>query len=141
MAPFFEGFQESSIFRAVSQVTCRDRKKSQSLYLIGCDFRRGFLLDGTNMQKKHIPISSMRLFFALMVDYGKLVGKCAIRGCYGTFFSGPLKSGKNTTHKKYFNFQHSYVFLLMFPTESRLQLCLNHPPGECWDFSNLLLGG
>ena len=93
------------------------------------------------MQKKHIPISSMRLFFALMVDYGKLVGKCVIRGCYGTFLSGPRKNGNDTTHKTYFNFQHSYVFLLMFPTESRLQLCLKNPPGECWDFSNLLLRG
>ena len=127
MAPLFEGFQESSIFRSVSQVTCH-QKKSQSLYLIGCDFRRVFFLDRTNMQKKHIPISSMGLdgtgIFTWMVDYGKLSGKCVIRGCYGTFFSGPLQSGNKATHKYHFTIKHAYVFSWCFQ--------LNHVSNCAW---------
>lgn len=80
------------------------------------------------MQKKHIPISSMGLdgtgIFTWMVDYGKLSGKCVIRGCYGTFFSGPLKSGNKATRKYNFKIKHAYVFSWCFQ--------LNHVSNCAW---------
>lgn len=115
-------------FRSVSQVTCH-QKKSQSLYIIGCDFRRFFWMSQHAKETYTHIVHETGIFTyrsTRMINH-------SCRRIYNRPMdpSGFLKGNLKWQHNAQILLQNStsICVFLMFPTESRFQLCLKTP---CW---------